>query len=99
MKTILRITAVLGAALLLAPRVASACERCFGVAAETPVTQGISLAMLSLITMTGLMLGGISLFFVHMNRRMKMFEPGHFAINEFGEMVVREEDADNEPGY
>jgi hypothetical protein len=73
----LRIGIVLaGAALLFLPEAANACPRCFGAQVDSPITQGMSMAMLSLIGLTGSVLAGIVLFFLHMIRRAKKLGSG-----------------------
>lgn len=83
--------ATLAWAALLLPRVAQACSRCFGTGVDDPVTQGIGLAMLSLLVMTGVVWGGIGMFFINMRRRAKRLEPGTFTVNERGELVPQPE--------
>lgn len=83
----------LALALLLAlPEAAYACERCFGAGAvDSPVTQGIGLAMLSLIGMTGMVMGGIMMFFVNMQKRARLLGPGAMMVTEEGDILPNNE--------
>jgi len=69
----LRSTPLLIAAAIVAiePRVATACESCFGVGADSPVVTAIGLSMLSLLLIVGFVLMGITKFFVDMARRAR----------------------------
>ena len=48
-----------------------ACDKCFGAQVDSPTTQGISMAMLALLGMTGGVGSGIILFFFRLKRRVK----------------------------
>ena len=92
MKVLLNLCVLSAGAAALLPRLAHACSRCFGAGVvDNPTTQGIGLAMLSLLVMTGLVWGGIGVFFINMRRRAKMLEPGTFTVNEGGELVPQPE--------
>ena len=75
------------------PEAALACSKCFGAAAvESPVTQGITVAMAALIGTTGMVGSGIVLFFVHLNRRARRHEPGSLVVHEDGSLGPRHPD-------
>lgn len=79
---------LLTSALLIAlPDIILACDKCFGAGVDTPVTQGISLAMMALLGITGSVLGGITAFFLFLRRRAKMFESGEIMMTEKGEII------------
>lgn len=69
-----------------APISAAACDSCWGAAIDTPITRGISLAMLALIGMTSVIWGGIGAFFLHVHRRSRLLEPGETVVDEFGDI-------------
>ena len=52
----------------------AACEMCWGAGADgtIPTTQGISMAMLLLIGVTGVVGGGVGAFFLRMRRRTRL---------------------------
>lgn len=52
------------------PDLAWGCATCFG-APEDPVTTGIKIAMLSMLGVTMVVLGGIGAFMVHLGRKSK----------------------------
>jgi hypothetical protein len=81
------LAALAGAIAALLPQGAHACERCFGVAAESATTYGISMAMLSLLVVTGVVWGGIGMFFINMWRRAKLLEPGTHVVTERGHLL------------
>jgi hypothetical protein len=87
MKTLTKTVALLGAMGLLWPEVAWACEMCFGAAGDE--TAGISMAMLALLGMTGLVWGGIGMFFINMRKRARLLEPGDLIVTEDGEILDR----------
>jgi len=63
----------------------AACEKCFGgAAANSSTTRGIGLAMLALLSITAVVLGGITLFFLYMRKREKMLASGNYIANEQG---------------
>lgn len=74
----------------LIPNIVVACPRCFGAGVDTPVTQGISFAMLSLILITGGVLSGIVLFFLKMRKHAKQYELSKLAVSEQGRLVNME---------
>ena len=80
--------AVLGSVwLALLPYTAAACEMCWGAnAAENPTTQGISMAMLLLIGITGFVGGGVSAFFIRLRRRARLLARGEAVMTEEGEL-------------
>ena len=55
----------------LAPQAALACATCFG-AADSSQTAGMNMAILTLLGVTGAVLGGVVVFFVHLLRRSSM---------------------------
>ena len=85
-------TLALGAALPMAclallPQASVACEMCWGAgAADNPVTQGISMAMLLLIGVTGVVGGGVGAFFLRMRRRTRLLAEGNVVMTEEGEL-------------
>ena len=87
MKTWKKFLALLGTGWLLWPEAAWACEKCFGAAGDE--TTGISMAMLALLGMTGLVWGGIGMFFINMRKRARLLEPGDLIVTEDGEIVDR----------
>lgn len=89
MKTMIVLVLLLALAVLM-PEVAHACESCFGSSSDSDTVRGISLAMASLLAVTGFIWGGIGMFFLNMRRRAKRLEPGHLIVNEYGE--IRERD-------
>ena len=80
--------AVLGSVwLALLPYTAAACEVCWGAnATANPTTQGISMAMLLLIGVTGFVGGGVSAFFLRMRRRARLLARGEAVMTEEGEL-------------
>ncbi len=52
------------------PELAWGCATCFG-APEDPVTTGIKIAMMSMLGVTMVVLGGIGAFMVHLGRKSK----------------------------
>ena len=73
-------------AVLATPEAAFACEKCFG-GAEGPVGEGISMAMLALLGMTGFLWAGIGAFFINMRRRARQLAPGDLAVGEDGSVL------------
>ena len=59
--------ALLALALSLPGR-ALACATCYG-ASDSPLAQGMNWGIITLLGFVGVVLGGISLFFVHVGRR------------------------------
>ncbi len=73
------------ACLTLFPHTAVACEMCWGAGAgENPVTQGIGMAMLLLIGVTGFVGGGVGAFFLRMRRRARLLARGEAVMTEGG---------------
>lgn len=81
---ITRVTLTLIGVLFLMPQAAYACEKCFGGAGAG--TEGLSLAMLSLLVMVGVIWGGMGMFVYNMRKRAKMLEPGDWVVTEYGEI-------------
>lgn len=79
--------ALAGAALFVFPQAAFACEKCFGAAGDSLTVQGIGLSMLALLTITGVVWGGIMVFFNNMDRRAKLLESGELVVTEDGGVV------------
>lgn len=77
-----------GAAMFLLPGAVIACEKCYGsAAANSPTVRGIGIAMMALIIITGIVLGGIAMFFFYMSKRAKMLESGQYIVNEQGVLL------------
>ncbi len=75
------------ACLVLFPHTAAACEMCWGAnATANPTTQGISMAMLMLIGVTGFVGGGVGAFFLRMRRRARLLARGEAVMTEEGEL-------------
>ena len=75
------------ACLALLPHAALACEVCWGAnAGSNPVTQGISMAMLLLIGVTGFVGGGVGAFFLRMRRRARLLARGEAIMTEEGDL-------------
>ncbi len=73
--------------LVLLPQTAAACEMCWGAnATANPTTQGISMAMLMLIGVTGFVGGGVGAFFLRMRRRARLLARGEAVMTEEGEL-------------
>lgn len=90
-KPLLGLAMAEGVGLVLA-EAAYACDRCFGAAAvDSPVTEGIGLAMLSLMGMTALVMGGVVLFFVNVQKRARRLAPGGAVVTEDGEVLLSDE--------
>ena len=54
----------------LIPSIAMACATCFG-APDDPMTHGMNMAIISLMGITGTVLGGIVIFFISLIRKTK----------------------------
>lgn len=89
---ILVVFAVVAVGWALGPDAASACEMCWGAGVDTPVTRGISMAMLSLIGMVGVVGGGIGAFFYNVQRRSIRLERSDVVVTEFGDIRRVDED-------
>ena len=76
-----------------------ACEMCFGAAVDSPVVYGISLAMLLLLGMTGLVWGGIVLFFGNMERRARLLAAGELTVEDDADGLDALLDKINREGY
>lgn len=59
-------------ALLLGGHAAMACPSCYG-APDSPMTEGMNMAIMSLLGITGAVLAGFVAFFVYLRRRAHMF--------------------------
>lgn len=87
-KLLLTYISLANAVLFLLPGAVMACEKCYGsAAANSPTVRGIGLAMLALIIITGIVLGGIVMFFIYMRKRAKMLESGQYIVNEQGVLL------------
>jgi uncharacterized membrane protein YphA (DoxX/SURF4 family) len=64
------LTAILTVAWLALPRLAAACATCYG-AADSPMTQGMNNAILTLIGVVGLVYVGIGKVFLDFRRRSR----------------------------
>ncbi len=71
----------------LLPNVVAACPRCFGAGVDSPITQGISMAMFTLVLFTGSVMAGIILFFLKLRKRIRLYESGQLAVSEQGLLV------------
>ena len=65
-----------------------ACDKCFGAQVDSPTTQGISMAMLALLGMTGGVGSGIILFFIRLKRRAKLLASGNHYVTRNGEILA-----------
>ena len=57
------------------PGRALACATCYG-ASDSPMAQGMNWGIMVLLAFVGTVLGGITLFFVHIGRRAARFNAG-----------------------
>lgn len=57
------------------PGRALACATCYG-ASDSPLAQGMNWGIMTLLVVVGSVLGGITLFFVHIGRRSARFNAG-----------------------
>ena len=57
---------------LVLPASALACGSCYG-AADTPATNGMNFAILSMLGITGSVLAGLTSFFLLLRKRAKMY--------------------------
>lgn len=73
---------------MMMPKLALACDRCFGASVDTPTTQGIQMAMLTLLAFVGLAGLGIVMFFVNMTKRSQMLEPGETVVTAEGDLLM-----------
>lgn len=79
---------ITGMLMVLLPEAVFACEKCFGAsAADTPTVKGIGLAMLGLLLITVIVLGGIVAFFIYMSKRARMIESGEYTVTEKGVLL------------
>jgi len=58
---------------LFVPKLALACQSCFGANVNTATTQGIAFAMLGLLGVTGVVSTGIVMFFLNIKKRARLF--------------------------
>jgi hypothetical protein len=65
----------LAAGLSLAPAIAHACATCYG-AADSPQTQGLNMAIATLLGVTGVVLSGFLTMIVCLARRARRFAAG-----------------------
>ena len=79
---------VVGLYMTMSPDLALACERCFGASVDSPTTQGIQLAMLTLLGSVGLAGSGIVMFFFNMTKRSQMLGPGETVVTAEGDLLV-----------
>ena len=56
---------------LLFPKISSACSVCFGMPSAQSISQGLDMAILMLIGITGTVLGGIATFFLYIVRKAR----------------------------
>lgn len=74
--------------MVLLPEAVLACEKCFGAsAADTPTVKGIGLAMLGLLLITVVVLGGIVAFFIYMRKRARLIASGNYTVTEKGVLL------------
>jgi protein-S-isoprenylcysteine O-methyltransferase Ste14 len=69
---IVRNVVVVALAVVVAHSVAAACPSCFG-APDSPQTEGIKWAILSLLGITGTVLAGMSAFFFYLRKKTDEF--------------------------
>ncbi|MEW6512086.1 MAG: hypothetical protein AB1428_14140 [Bacteroidota bacterium] len=65
-----RAVAAIAVTLLLLPGIASACPVCYG-ASDTSAAQSVNAAIISLLGVTGGVLGAFGAMFIRMRRRMR----------------------------
>ncbi len=65
---ILTLGSAAGISLILLPTPAFACPVCYG-AVEGPAADAMNLAILALLGVTGLVLGGVAAFFIYLTKR------------------------------
>ena len=65
-----KVTAVVFCVWGLTPSIAVACATCFGTP-DAPMTHGMNMAIISLMAVTGTVLGGIVTFFISLIRKSK----------------------------
>ena len=53
------------------PQISSACSVCFGMPSDQSISQGLDMAILMLIGVTGTVLGGIATFFIYIVRKAR----------------------------
>ena len=73
-------------ATLIDPSYALACPSCYG-AADSPMVDGMNMAILAMLGITGCVLAAISSFFIIMRRRLKQLRgslAAHASVNEQG---------------
>lgn len=76
----------LGIGSMVLAETALACPSCYG-AADGPMIQGMNMAILAMLGITGFVLAAISSFFLMMRRRIKRLRSGDFtkpSVNEQG---------------
>ena len=64
--------AIVAALLLWGLQNAQACPNCYGDP-QSPLTDGINMAIVSLLAVTGSVLGGVMAFFLFLRRRLHLF--------------------------
>jgi hypothetical protein len=64
-----------------------ACDKCFGAQVDTPTTQGIGMAMLTLLGMTGGIGSGVIFFFIRLKRRTKLLAGGNHYVTRDGKIL------------
>jgi len=68
--------------LFLVPEFLAACPSCYG-AADAPMTEGMNMAILSLMGVTGSVLVGFVSFFVYLRKRTREFvEASHVSFTD-----------------
>lgn len=80
------ILAIVSVAVVLLPATAASCPSCFG-ATDSPLKEGMDMAILAMLGITGMVLGGIGAFFIAMRRRIKKFSEvasGNAHVNRKG---------------
>ena len=74
--------ALLASLMILLPHVGGACPSCYG-AADAPMTEGLNMALLSLLGVTGGVLAGFVSFFLALRKRARqLVAPSKVSITE-----------------
>ena len=80
-----RVASIIGLVLIL-PKIAAACPSCYG-AAKSPMIDGMNMAILGMLGVTGIVLFGVSSFFFMVMKRARVLReqaPEHPSVNDKG---------------